>query len=165
MTTQIKPVVSKADMAAFLDLPKRIYRNDRNWVPPLRSAIAKQLAREGGFREYGDFQLFIEVQNNEIVGRIVAATNFRLNEKEQANIGLFGYFECVDDHEVSDALFEHAATWLGRYNCDVIRGPIDLSTHINCLFLVEGFDSPPFFMMPYNPPYYPNWWSTRGSLK
>lgn len=44
----------------------------------------------------------------------------------------------------------------------LVRGPIDLSTHNNCLFLIDGFDGPPYFMMPYNPPYYPRFWERAG---
>ncbi len=154
MSIQVKAVCTNKDWADFSDLPERIYRDDPNWVPALRSAIRKQLAPDSEFRSYGDGQAFIALQGGEVVGRIVAATNFRLNKKENRNVGLFGYFECVDRQAVSDALFKHAAAWLGKYDCEVLRGPIDLSTHINCLFLVDGFDSPPCFMMPYNPAYY-----------
>ncbi|NKB60955.1 MAG: hypothetical protein GKR95_02030 [Gammaproteobacteria bacterium] len=154
MKIQVKAVTNKALMRAFLDLPGRIYGNDKNWVPPIRNGIIQQLAPNSDFKTYGDFQAFIALKGDDVVGRIVAATNFRLNKKENRNIGLFGYFECVDQQGVSDALFECAASWLKKYDCEVLRGPIDLSTHINCLFLIDGFDSPPCLMMPYNPPYY-----------
>lgn len=88
------------------------------------------------------------------MGRIVASVNQRLIDREGQNIGLFGFFECVNDFTIAQALLEVACKWLREQGMTAVRGPIDFSTHNNCLFLVDGFDSPPMVMMPYNPPYY-----------
>ncbi|HEY9662840.1 MAG TPA: GNAT family N-acetyltransferase, partial [Allocoleopsis sp.] len=76
--------------------------------------------------------------------------------------GLFGFFECVDDPEVVKALLDTACDWLRQQGMTLARGPIDLSTHNNCLFLVDGFDTAPYLMMPYNPPYYPRYVEQAG---
>ncbi len=151
----VAPVASKQDLGDFLDLPDQIYRDDPNWVPPLRQKIARQLSPRHPFRSYGNAQPFVARRDGKAVGRIVAAVNRRLIEKEGRAVGLFGYFECIDDRNVAGALLEAACRWLRESNCVVGRGPIDLSTHINCLFLVDGFDTPPHIMMPYNPRFYP----------
>jgi hypothetical protein len=167
LQVEIRPVATAADADRFLDLPAQVYRNDPNWVPPLRSSIAKQLSPENTFRQYGRLQQFIAVmpQTNEVVGRIVAAVNDRLIQREGTNIGLFGYFECVEDFAVAQALFQAAADWLRGQGMTIARGPIDLSTHNNCLLLVDGFDSPPMVMMPYNPSYYPKFMEQDGWVK
>jgi len=99
------------------------------------------------------------------VGRIVAAVNQRLIDRENQNIGLFGFFECIEDFSIAQALFNAAGEWLRQQGMTRARGPIDLSTHNNCLWLVEGFDSPPVVMMPYNPPYYPKFAEQYGWQK
>lgn len=161
--TQIRVVTTPEDAQQFLNLPDRIYANDPNWVPPIRSSVAKQFEPSNPFFQYGRLQRFIAVTpENEIVGRIVAAVNDRLIEKEGQQVGVFGFFECMNDPAVAEALLNTACDWLQQQGMTLARGPIDLSTHNNCLFLVDGFDSPPYLMMPYNPPYYPQLMEQAG---
>ena len=156
---EIRAVITPADGEMFLDVPNLVYANDPNWVPPLRSSIAKQFAPSNPFFQYGKLQQFIALSNEakspQAIGRIVAAVNQRLIDQESQNIGLIGFFECIPDFIVAQSLLDTACEWLKKQGMTVARGPIDLSTHNNCLFLVDGFDSPPMVMMPYNPPYYP----------
>jgi hypothetical protein len=151
----VRPVLTAAELEQFLDIPARVYADDPNWVPPMRADVAKQFEPDNPFFEYGRLQQFIAYQDQQPVGRIVAAVNDRLIEREGRNIGLFGFFECLDRAEVATHLFDAASQWLKDQGMRTIRGPIDLSTHNNCLWLVDGFNSPPYMMMPYNPPYYP----------
>lgn len=150
----------------FLDVPARIYANDPHWVPPLRSDVAKQFAPTNPFFKYGKLQQFIALSDStdqpQAVGRIAAAVNQRLIERESQRVGLFGFFECVPDFDIAQTLLEIACQWLRQQGMTIVRGPIDLSTHNNCLFLVDGFDSPPTVMMPYNPPYYPEFVEQAG---
>lgn len=161
--TTIRAVTTPQEAEWFLDIPAKVYAHDPNWVPPLRSSIVKQFAPENPFWQYGRMQRFIAVTSSgEAVGRIVAAVNDRLIEREEQQVGLFGYFECIENFTIAQALFDAAAAWLRDQGMTTVRGPIDLSTHNNCLFLVDGFDSQPFIMMPYNPPYYPKFVEQAG---
>ena len=92
---QVSVVTTDAQREMFLDVPFKVYKNYPNWVPPIRSSIAKQLAvNENPFLEYGEFQQFIAIsqKNRQPLGRIVAVINRRLIESEGKNVGLFGYF-------------------------------------------------------------------------
>ncbi|MBW4469739.1 MAG: hypothetical protein KME45_04965 [Stenomitos rutilans HA7619-LM2] len=180
---RVIPVKSAVEQEWFLDVPSIVYANDSNWVPPLRSSVAKQLATTNPFLQYGRLQQFLAVRGEEpgvrsqepggrsklktpsLLGRIVAAVNDRLIDREGQKVGLFGYFECVPDFAVAKALLDAACQWLREQGMTIVRGPIDLSTHNNCLFLVDGFDSPPMMMMPYNPPYYPQFVEKDGWQK
>lgn len=161
---EVRLVTTPQDADRFLDLPAKIYANDPQWVPPLRSSVAGELASTNPFSQYGRLQQFIAVRTGteEAVGRIVAAVNDRLVEREDQKIGLFGYFECIEDFAVAQALFDAASQWLRSQGMTIVRGPINLSTHNSCLLLVDGFDSPPIMMMPYNPPYYPQFMEQDG---
>ncbi|NER38304.1 MAG: hypothetical protein F6J93_30845 [Oscillatoria sp. SIO1A7] len=162
----IKPVITAAGREAFLNVPALVYKDDPHWVAPLRSSIAKELEPNNPFCQYGEFQQFTAISSTgETLGRIVAAINRRLIEREGKPVGLFGYFESIEDFEVARALLEAACQWLRDRGMTVARGPIDLSTHNRCLFLVDGFDSPPMLMMPYNPPYYPEFMEKAGWQK
>lgn len=166
MAFQVLPVTTAAQMEQFLDVPAQIYHGDRNWVPPLRQSIAAQLSPQAAFRQYGELQAFIAIgEQSTLLGRIVAAVNHRLVAAEGTAIGVFGYFECVNQDEVAQALLQTARDWLKARGMTRVRGPINLSTHNDCLFLVEGFDSPPVIRMPYNPPYYPALMERAGWVK
>lgn len=162
----VRPVTTPQEQEMFLDVPWQVYADDPNWVPPLRSSVAKEFRPDNPFFQYGRLQQFIAVQpgkqGEEAIGRIVAAVNDRLIAKEGQQVGLFGYFECIEEFAVAQALLNAACDWLRGQGMTLMRGPIDLSTHNRCLFLVDGFDSPPMIMMPYNPPYYPQFMEQDG---
>jgi hypothetical protein len=165
-TFQIRPVTTPTEAAQFLDLPAKVYANDPQWVPPFRSSIAKQFQPDNPFLQHGRLQQFIAVDAQaQPIGRIVAAVNDRLTEKENQPVGIFGFFECIENLEVAQALLNTACDWLRSQGMILARGPIDLSTHNNCLFLVDGFDTPPTIMMPYNPAYYPTFMEQSGWQK
>lgn len=161
---QVIPVTTAAEQDLFLDLPAIVYANDPNWVAPMRSDVAKKFAATNPFFQYGKLQQFIAVRDatGAVLGRIVAAVNRRLIEREEMEIGVVGFFECVPDFAIAQALLKAAAQWLREQGMVRMRGPIDLSTHNSCLFLVDGFESPPMVMMPYNPPYYPQFFEQDG---
>ncbi len=159
---QVILVTNAAEQTMFLDVPAVVYAHDRNWVSPLRSDIAKKFDVSNPFFQYGRLQQFIAIRDAKPIGRIVAAVNDRLLNREGQKIGIFGFFECVEDFEVAQALLSAASHWLQAEGMTEVRGPIDLSTHNNCLFLVDGFDSPPMVMMPYNPLYYPKFLEQDG---
>ena len=159
---QVILVKNAAEQKMFLDVPIMVYARDRYWVPPLRSDVAKKFDPSNPFFQYGRLQQFVAIREAKPIGRIVSAVNDRLVDREGKNIGIFGFFECVEDFEVAQALLSAASQWLREQGMTEVRGPIDLSTHNNCLFLVDGFDSPPMVMMPYNPAYYPQFLEQDG---
>ena len=108
----VKPVSTAVEQEQFLDIPARVYANDPNWVPPIRADVAKQFQLSNPFFEYGKLQQFIAYQDGQPMGRIVAAVNQRLIEREGANVGLFGFFECVDRVAIATQLFHTASQWL-----------------------------------------------------
>jgi GNAT superfamily N-acetyltransferase len=108
------------------------------------------------FFEHAQAEYFLAEQDGTVVGRIGAIRNdahgtFHPAEK---HVGFFGFFECVDDQGVADALFAAAAGWLRGQGLTVMRGPASPSTNDECGLLVDGFDTPPCVMNPHNPRYY-----------
>ncbi|NTU43526.1 MAG: N-acetyltransferase, partial [Nitrospirales bacterium] len=68
--------------------------------------------------------------------------------------GFFGFFESINDPEVAAALLERVEEELKGHGMDLMRGPMNFSINEECGVLIEGFDSAPMLMMPYNPPWY-----------
>lgn len=151
----VKPVRSWWDRRKFLYLPWALYRNDPNWIPPLRMNQAELLNfRHHPFYDRAQIQTFLAYRKGEAVGRIAAIVNEPHNERYQERRGFFGFFESINDREVSDALFDAGCNWLRERGMTDVRGPANPSMNYECALLVEGFDSPPTFMMTYNPAYY-----------
>lgn len=163
---QVRPVVSRADLNRFVDLPYRLNARDPIWVPPLRSDIYKLLDRgKNPFFDHGAAEYFLAERAGAVVGRIAAITNRLHNEYQSDQTGFFGFFETIYDQGVADALFEAAAAWLRGRGHDVMRGPASFSTNDECGLLVDGFDTPPTLMMPHNPPHIPRLFEAAGFRK
>jgi len=158
MGVEIRPVRSRAELAAFIELPWGIYRDDPNWVPPLRASV-RELLDPGRHPFYGggeaaQRELYVAWEDGRPVGRVAAILNHAHNRFHGENVGFFGFFECVDRQEVASGLLRAACEWLARFGATAVRGPMNPSTNYECGLLVKGFDSPPVLMMTYNPPYY-----------
>jgi GNAT superfamily N-acetyltransferase len=155
MAIEIQPVRTRRDLHRFLKLPFRIYRNDPNWVAPLfMQERARFNHKKNPFFDHSDVQAFLALSNREVVGRVAAIRNGAHNDYHKDRVGFFGCFECFESQEVASALLDACAAWLRERGMDTIRGPANFSVNESCGLLVEGFDSPPLIMMPYNPPYF-----------
>lgn len=152
---RVRPARDKKDLSRFIDLPYRLHARDPLWVPPLRRDVAMLLSRtKNPFFEHAEAEYFLAERNGAVVGRIAAIHNWLHNQTHEDRVGFFGFFECVDDQAVADALFTAAADWLRPRGLDTMRGPASFSVNDECGLLVEGFDTPPTLMMPHNPLYY-----------
>jgi GNAT superfamily N-acetyltransferase len=170
MTFQIIAVETAAEHELFLDVPERVYTNDCNWVAPLRRDIARKFAPNHPFLRHGKLRRFIAVsatsQGQYPVGRVVAGIDYDLLE-EHGKVGFVGFFEAIDDFDVASGLLERACLWLQEQGMEVARNSIGHSDSgerffFESLLLVEGYDSPPMVLMPYNPPYYAEFFERAG---
>jgi len=151
----IKPVTSRRLRKQFLELPWTLYRDDPCWIPPLR-LNQKELVgyRHHPFYDDAEAQTFLAIQGGRPCGRILAILNHSYNRWQNEEQGFFGFFESVDDPQVASGLFDAARDWLSERNIHSLRGPVNPSLNYECGLLIDGFDTPPFFMMTYNHPYY-----------
>ncbi|MCK5834075.1 hypothetical protein KAH81_10460 [bacterium] len=169
MSVRIVPVDKKGELKDFIKFPWFIYRKywpDYNWVPPLKKDMKFKLDTEKHpFWKHAERELFLAYDGLRLVGRIGAIIDHNYNELWDEKMGAFGFFECINDQEVANALFDAAANWLKDKGMTFIRGPLSPSMNDECAFLVEGFDKPPTVMMPYNPKYYPELAEGAGFAK
>ena len=163
---QIKPVETRRQQRAFIQLAWDLYRNDPNWIPPLRQNLKELLGFvRHPFHEFADMKTFLAYRGDRICGRIAAIVNHAHNEKYDERRGFFGFFECEQDEEVSQALFATAKEWLESQGMESMRGPVNPSLNYEIGLLIDGFDSPPTFMMTYNHPYYEQLFESFGFVK
>ncbi len=159
-------VASRSDRREFVRLPFREYANDPNWVPPLLMTQEELLGfRKHAFHEYAKVTNFLASRDGHVVGRITAIVNSRHNERFEEKRGFFGFFESVNDRAVAHALFDKACACLKAQGMTDVRGPCNPSLNYDLGTLIEGFDSPPTFMMTYNPPYHDDLISSYGFAK
>ncbi|NNC19096.1 N-acetyltransferase [Corallococcus sp. AB004] len=168
MTTdvQVTPVRGAADRTAFIRLPYSLYRDDPNWVPPLEMERRDFLdPKKNPFFDYAEVELFLARRGQDVVGRVAAIKNPRHMEFHGTKEGFFGLFECVNDAGVARGLLDAASAWLKARGIDSVLGPANFSSNQDWGLLVEGYESPPALMMPYNPTYYAGLLETCGFTK
>jgi hypothetical protein len=162
----ILPVTSRSLRRDFIKLPWRIYRDDPYWVAPLIRQLKETFdPQKNPFYDHAAVRLFVARRGGRTVGRIAAVVNHAHNQFHRERTGFFGFFECVNDEETAGKLLEAAQDWLRQQGMETLRGPANFSSNDEWGLLVQGFDSSPVLMMPYNPPYYPELLERYGLTK
>lgn len=150
----------------FLKLPRFVYQQNPYWVPQLISDVERIFNKEDNvFYKHGDAQAFIAKRGNQVVGRIMAGIDYRANDQLHEKSGFFGFFEIDQDSNAAKALLDSAKAWLQERGMTQMRGPMPFSSIDGMGCLIEGFDQAPAIMMPYNPPYYANFFEQYGLEK
>ncbi len=163
----IRPVTTKADKAAFIDLPYRLYATDPNWVPPLKGEVSALITPgENPWFEHGEMQLFLAERSGQIVGRISAHIDtLALKQPPEQGmgpgVGNWGLFE-AQDAEAATALIAQAEDWLRTKGMTRSLGPISLCMWDEPGLLVQGHDAPPVVMMGFNAAHYEGWVTGAG---
>ena len=150
---EIREITSK-DLGAFINFPFELYKNDPYWVGDLKEETHKLLREDNPFWAHATRKLFMAYEGGKPIGRLCVLVNRKFNEYHHTNIGFFGFFDCVNDEKVSSALFKAGEDYLRAQGVSAVRGPANPSSNHTYGLLVEGFDSMPAIMMPYNYPYY-----------
>lgn len=156
MTVEIEEVDGRKGTNRFVDVAWRVNAAGEGlWIPPLRMAVKDSLdSRKNPFYREADRALFIASRDGVPVGRIAAIENRAHNRHHEDRVGFFGFFECRNDAEAAQALLRSAESWLAERGLDRARGPISPSMNHESGLLVDGFDTPPVVMTPWNPPWY-----------
>jgi GNAT superfamily N-acetyltransferase len=148
-------VDTRRDQKEFLHLERVIYRDDPHWVPPLWFARKEAVGfKYHPFYNDADRKAWVVRRGDKVVGRILAIINHAHNRRYEEKRGFFGFYECFDDLAASNELFTHACRWLKSQGMTDVRGPANPSLNYECGLLIDGFDSPPTFMIPHHRDYY-----------
>lgn len=154
---KLKLVETKSEWNDFIDLPWRIYKDDPQWVPPLRMAVRDLLdVRKNPFFKHAFMHPIVAYKGDRVVGRVVGVIDENHNRFHDEKTVFFGFLEMEKDQTLCDALLDEVVRWGKSKGMTTLRGPMNPSTNHECGLLVEGFDDPPSIMMTYNPPYYGN---------
>ena len=162
----VQPVQSRREKKQFLEYPWELYRHDPNFIPPLRQNQKQMVGyARSPFYQTAEAQTFLAYRDGAVAGRIAAILNHAHNDFQKEKRGFFGFFECVDDPAVAHGLFDAVRDWFAAREITALRGPTNPSLNHECGLLIQGFDTPPTFMMTYNPPYYAGLLESYGFRK
>jgi hypothetical protein len=154
LNPKIEPVVTKQALNTFIEIPFSLYHQDPNWVPPLRFDRKMALSPKHPFFRHAQWQGFVAYVNGSPVGRISAQIDTLNDAAGRPDVGYFGMIESIDDPDVFAGLFDAAESWLRERSKTRVTGPINLGMNQEVGLLVEGFHTPPYFMMGHALPYY-----------
>jgi hypothetical protein len=158
---------NKAQVKRFVRIPYKLYAHHPQWVPPLYIDTETQLNRtKHPFFEHSDADFFIATKEGQDVGRIAALENKRFNDYHKTRQAQFYLFECEDDQEVANALFERVFDWAKARELEKIVGPKGFGALDGYGIQVEGYEHRQMMtMMNYNYPYYVNLVENLGFTK
>ncbi len=165
----IRPVLTKRDRKTFVDLPFRLYRDDPNWVPPLKGeALGLITPEKNGWYSHAKAQLFLAEQDGRVVGRISAHIDTLALEMPPERgfgpgTGFWGLMEAENETQFA-MLMAAAEGWLREQGMTRAIGPVSQSVWEEPGLLIEGYDHPPTVMMGHAKPEYRGWVERAGYL-
>lgn len=152
----VKEVTTSKELKRFFKFPYELFKNDKMWVPSLlideKTTFNKK--KNPSF-EFCDCKIFMAFRGNKAVGRIVGIINKKANIIWKENRVRFGWFDFIDDKEVSKALLDAVIEWGKENKMTEIVGPMGFTDMDKEGMMVEGFEVDCPMSCYYNPSYYP----------
>ena len=138
---------SRIAVARFLNVSYEIYQKDPHWVAPLLMDLKQVFTDANPLFEHAEMQLWLARRNGQPVGRIAGILDHAHNKAAKDQAAFFGFYETINDREVSRRLFEQVRLWAAQKGVKRLLGPMNPTTNDECGLLVDGFDSSPVLMM------------------
>jgi hypothetical protein len=161
---QLIEVTGDVSRKLFHKVPHAVYKDDPNWICPLEGMLENIFnpAKNPSFKNGEAIRWVLLDNNNKPYGRIAAFFNLDKAMTFEQPTGGCGFFECFNDQEAANLLFDAARNWLEKKGMEAMDGPVNFGeNYINWGLLADGF-MPQGFGMPYNPPYYVNLFENYG---
>lgn len=161
---KVKKVDSPALARLFLEMPKSLYRTDKNYIRPLDNDVEDIFdPSKNTLFVMGQCCRWLLFDTNEnCVGRIAAFYDKVSSIDYLQPTGGCGFFECIDEEKAAFLLFDTARNWLAEHGMEAMDGPINFGSRERWWgLLVEGFTEP-CYCSNYNPPYYQKLFESYG---
>lgn len=162
---QLIPITDQHTAQLFLQVAVQLYKTDKNWIQPLDKDINDVFdpKKNKAFR-FGEAQRWVLKNNDgQLIGRIAAFINKKYKNKgDDVPVGGIGFFECINNQQAADMLFNTAKTWLQQKGMEAMDGPINFGERDRWWGLVTMGFNEPSYCMNYNPPYYVQFFENYG---
>ncbi len=151
----IKEAFTKKEMTEFVKFPFSLYKDNKYWVPPIIADELESFDRtKNPAFETAEANFYLAYQDHKIVGRIAAIINWgEVNDQKKKKVR-FGWFDVIDDIEVTKALLEKVYELGRKKNLEHVEGPMGFSNLDKVGVLTEGFDQMGTMITWYNHPYF-----------
>jgi GNAT superfamily N-acetyltransferase len=151
----IKEAITKSELKEFIKFPFELYKNNPYWVPPLISEELETFDKtKNPAFENAEVKFYTAWRDNKMVGKTAAIINWQEVKSQGLKKVRFGWFDVIDDIEVTKALLEKAADFGREKNLEYMEGPMGFSNLDKVGVLTEGFDRIGTAVTWYNFPYY-----------
>ena len=155
-TIEIKHVTNRKELTQFIQFYYDLYRGNNCAVPYLFNDEMNTLRSDKNPSfECCDAKYFMAFRDGQLVGRVAAIINRRANERWERKQIRFGWFDFIDDKEVSKALLQAVEDWGREQGMTELAGPLGFIDTDREGMLIEGFDQLSTMYINYNHPYYP----------
>ena len=151
----IKEVITKGDLTKFVKFPFILYKDSPYYVPPIiKEELEVLQPKTNPVFKNADAKFFLAYKNNEVVGRIAGIVNRLETEGLNKSKVRFGWFDVIDDQQVSNALINAVITFGKAHKLNYIEGPVGFSNMDKAGLLIKGFEELNTMITWYNFPYY-----------
>ena len=166
MAIQIKTVNCKRDLKTFVRFANKMYKGNPYYVPsmPLDDLNTLSPDKNAAF-EFSKAECYLAYKDGKVVGRVAAIINYKANAAWNVNQVRFGWFDFIDDLEVSEALLNAVTEFGKKHGMTQVVGPLGFTDFDPEGMLVEGFDRLSTMALIYNHPYYPEHMVKHGYTK
>lgn len=155
MSVEIKEVQSRRELREFVNFPEKLYRHNPYYVPPLEFDQMDTLdQKKGAAQEFCDSKLYLAYKDGKLAGRVAAIVNRLANKQWNHKEVRFGWYDFIDDREVSKALMDKVEVFGRKYGMESVVGPLGFTDFDPEGLLIEGFDQLSTMALIYNYPYY-----------
>lgn len=162
----IKEAVTKRELTNFIKFPFSLYKNNKYWVPPIISDELDNFDKtKNPVFENAEAYFYMAFKNNEMVGRIAAIVNWEEVNNQQKKKVRFGWFDVIDDIEVTKVLLEKVTELGKKNNLDYMEGPMGFSNLDKVGVLTEGFEELGTMITWYNFEYYKTHFEQLGFVE
>ena len=166
MSVSVRTVTTRREFRTFARFANRLYKGNPYYVPsmPLDDLNTFDRNKNGAF-DFCDAEFYLAYRNGKVVGRVAAIVNYKANEAWNVRQVRFGWFDFIDDVEVSAALLDAVMAFGKARGMTQIAGPLGFTDFDPEGMLVEGFDRVSTMALIYNHPYYPEHMKKLGYYK
>lgn len=163
---EIREISSKKDIKRFIEFANDLYKDCENYCPPLfNDELEVFNTKKNPVFDHAECVLYLAYRGEQIVGRICGLINYRANEYWKKQKVRFGWFDFIDDMEVSKALLDKVAEWGRQKGMNILNGPVGFTDLDHEGLLIEGFEYLAPLASLYNYPYYAKHLEAYGMIK
>lgn len=150
----IKKAISKNDFNDFVMFPSKLYKNSKYWVSPIINEELEMMDKDKNpvFKN-AEAEYYLAIKNNEIVGRIAGIVNWVEVKEQKKNKVRFGWYDVIDDIEVSKKLLDAVIQFGKERELSFIEGPVGFSNMDKAGLLTHGFNELNTMITWYHNPY------------